>query len=35
MQDVEIPIGRTAEFLRWFLREVPIEPIWLCPLASA
>ena len=23
---------RTAEFLRWFLREVPIEPIWLCPL---
>jgi FAD/FMN-containing dehydrogenase len=33
VQDVEIPIGRTAEFLRWFLSEVPIEPIWLCPLA--
>jgi FAD/FMN-containing dehydrogenase len=33
VQDVEIPIGRTADFLRWFLREVPIEPIWLCPLA--
>ena len=32
VQDVEIPLGRTAEFLRWFLREVPIEPIWLCPL---
>jgi FAD/FMN-containing dehydrogenase len=32
VQDVEIPIGATAEFLRWFLREVPIEPIWLCPL---
>jgi FAD/FMN-containing dehydrogenase len=32
VQDVEVPIGATAEFLRWFLREVPIEPIWLCPL---
>jgi FAD/FMN-containing dehydrogenase len=32
VQDVEIPLGATAEFLRWFLREVPIEPIWLCPL---
>ena len=32
VQDVEIPLAGTAEFLRWFLREVPIEPIWLCPL---
>ncbi len=32
VQDVEIPLSSTAEFLRWFLREVPIEPIWLCPL---
>ncbi len=32
VQDVEIPLANTAEFLRWFLREVPIEPIWLCPL---
>ena len=32
VQDVEIPLGRTAEFLRWFLREVPITPVWLCPL---
>ena len=32
VQDVEVPLGATAEFLRWFLREVPIEPIWLCPL---
>ena len=32
VQDVEVPIGRTAEFLRWFLDSVPIEPIWLCPL---
>jgi FAD/FMN-containing dehydrogenase len=32
IQDVEVPIGRTAEFLDWFLEHVPIEPIWLCPL---
>jgi FAD/FMN-containing dehydrogenase len=32
IQDVEIPIDRTVEFLDWFLAEVPIEPIWLCPL---
>ena len=34
VQDIEVPLGRTAEFLRWFLREVPIEPIWLCPVRS-
>ncbi|MEO6997013.1 MAG: FAD-binding oxidoreductase [Terracoccus sp.] len=32
IQDVEIPMERTAEFVSWFLREVPIEPIWLCPI---
>jgi FAD/FMN-containing dehydrogenase len=32
VQDVEVPIERTAEFLDWFLANVPIEPIWLCPL---
>ena len=32
IQDVEIPIGRTADFVEWFLENVPIEPIWLCPL---
>lgn len=32
IQDVEVPIERTAEFLGWFLEHVPIEPIWLCPL---
>lgn len=32
IQDVEIPLERTAEFLGWFLDSVPIEPIWLCPL---
>ncbi|KQO96931.1 FAD-binding oxidoreductase [Leifsonia sp. Leaf264] len=32
IQDVEIPIEGTAEFLHWFLENVPIQPIWLCPL---
>jgi FAD/FMN-containing dehydrogenase len=32
VQDVEVPLDRTAEFLRWFVAHVPIEPVWLCPL---
>jgi FAD/FMN-containing dehydrogenase len=32
VQDVEIPIDRTAEFLRWFADHVPLSPVWLCPL---
>jgi FAD/FMN-containing dehydrogenase len=32
VQDVEVPIERCVEFLDWFLDDVPIEPIWLCPL---
>ncbi|GIJ54791.1 FAD-binding oxidoreductase [Virgisporangium aurantiacum] len=32
VQDVEIPIGRTAEFLRWLVDHVPITPVWLCPV---
>ncbi|WP_151524254.1 FAD-binding oxidoreductase [Serinicoccus kebangsaanensis] len=32
VQDVEIPLERTAEFLRWFLDTVPIAPLWLCPV---
>jgi FAD/FMN-containing dehydrogenase len=32
VQDVEVPLTRTAEFLRWFVANVPIEPVWLCPL---
>ena len=27
-----MPIERCAEFLDWFLANVPIEPIWLCPV---
>lgn len=32
IQDVEVPVGRLEEFLDGFTREVPILPIWLCPL---
>jgi FAD/FMN-containing dehydrogenase len=32
VQDVEVPIARAPEFLDFFLREIPIEPVWVCPL---
>ncbi len=32
VQDVEIPVERTADFLRWFADHVPMRPVWLCPL---
>jgi FAD/FMN-containing dehydrogenase len=32
IQDVEIPVDRLPEFLADFQREVPISPLWLCPL---
>ena len=32
VQDVEVPIERCVEFLDWFMTNVPIEPVWLCPL---
>jgi len=32
VQDVEIPVGRLAEFLAAFHSEIGIEPVWLCPL---
>ncbi len=32
IQDVELPVGNTADFLRWYLDNVPMTPVWLCPL---
>jgi FAD/FMN-containing dehydrogenase len=32
VQDVEVPIERAGEFLAFFMREIPIAPVWLCPL---
>lgn len=32
VQDVEVPLENCTAFLHWFLDNVPVEPIWLCPL---
>jgi len=32
IQDIEVPVDRLAEFLRWFDDEVGMRPVWLCPL---
>jgi len=32
VQDVEIPLERTPDFLRWFAEHVGMSPVWLCPL---
>jgi len=32
IQDVEIPVGRGAEFLRFFADRVGMSPVWMCPL---
>jgi FAD/FMN-containing dehydrogenase len=32
VQDIEVPVDRTVEFLEFFHREVGIEPIWVCPV---
>ncbi|GAB3578704.1 FAD-binding oxidoreductase [Calidifontibacter terrae] len=33
VQDVEVPLNRTADFLAWFLDTIDMRPIWLCPMA--
>ena len=35
VQDVEIPLDRAADFLRWFASSVQMTPVWLCPLRRA
>jgi len=32
VQDVEVPIDRLVEFMQFFQREIPIEPVWFCPM---
>jgi FAD/FMN-containing dehydrogenase len=32
IQDVEMPVRRTPDFLRWFDQQVGMRPVWLCPL---
>lgn len=32
IQDVEIPLQRSADFLRFFAADVGMSPVWMCPL---
>jgi FAD/FMN-containing dehydrogenase len=32
VQDIEVPLERAADFLRWFDSAVGMRPVWLCPL---
>jgi FAD/FMN-containing dehydrogenase len=34
IQDIEVPVSRLGDFLDVFAREVPIAPVWLCPLRA-
>jgi FAD/FMN-containing dehydrogenase len=34
IQDVDIPVANAAEFLRFFLDEIGIRPIWMCPIGG-
>jgi FAD/FMN-containing dehydrogenase len=34
IQDVDIPIARAPEFLAFFLKEVGILPVWICPIGG-
>jgi len=34
IQDVDIPIGNAEAFLEFFLREIGIRPVWICPIRA-
>ncbi len=34
IQDVDIPIENAPEFLRFFLDEIGIRPVWMCPIGG-
>jgi FAD/FMN-containing dehydrogenase len=34
IQDIEVPVERLPEFLRFFHEEIGMSPVWLCPLAA-
>jgi len=34
IQDVDIPIARAPEFLAFFLEEVGVLPVWVCPIGG-
>ena len=34
VQDVDIPIENAPAFLRFFLEEIGIKPVWMCPIGG-
>jgi FAD/FMN-containing dehydrogenase len=34
IQDVDIPVDNAPEFLRFFLEEIGIRPVWMCPIGG-
>jgi FAD/FMN-containing dehydrogenase len=34
IQDVEIPMDRAEEFIKWFKKSIGISPVWVCPTKS-
>ncbi len=34
VQDVDIPVEQAPEFLRFFLEEIGIRPVWMCPIGG-
>ncbi len=34
IQDVDLPIENAPEFLRFFLDEIGIRPVWMCPIGG-
>ncbi len=35
IQDIDIPIGQAAEFLRFLFDEIGVLPIWVCPIGTS
>jgi FAD/FMN-containing dehydrogenase len=35
IQDVDIPLGRAAEFLEFYARDIGLWPQWICPIGPA
>ena len=34
IQDVDLPLENSAAFLRFFLAEIPVRPVWICPIGG-
>jgi len=34
IQDVDIPVARAPEFLAFFLKEIGVLPVWICPIGG-